>query len=189
MQEDKFFEDLVYKMAKTIDKKDQSAFLNLKSAFVSLAQKQEDASVKNFDELKEKNQKAKFTSFGNIEYVKKAIWVDELARKVRDRWFRTSQDDNEKYPKKNLEAKLINNLESKRLGLLKKEIFVSPEAYYEMMTVGYLPEKITKNKKGFLVPVFSAKEPLVLKTKEEFDRFVKQHEKNFLDDIGKRLNS
>ena len=42
MKEDNFLENLVYKMVKAIDKKNQESFFNLKSTFVSVVSNKED---------------------------------------------------------------------------------------------------------------------------------------------------
>lgn len=181
MQDDKFFEDLVCKMIKAANSRNKGAFWDIKAVFTSLVAKQEEK-----PQPAQFAQPAQFLSFGNIEYLRDAIKIDELARRVRDRWYKTCQDKKIKYPQKNLESKLINNFENKRLSLEKKGIFVPQDAYYELMSVGYAPEKITKKKNGFLLPALTGND-LVIKSKEDFENFVKQHEKNFKSSVEKRL--
>jgi hypothetical protein len=55
------------------------------------------------------------------------------------------------------------------------------------MSVGYKAEEITKKRKVFFVPVLTGQESLVLKSQEDFEKFVKQHEKNFNGDVEKRM--
>ena len=144
MKEDNFLENLVYKMVKAIDKKNQESFFNLKSTFVS-------------DKEKEK-------------------YISKKAKKSNSEIVFCGE-------------KFAKDLEKKLCSLQKKANFVSRDAYYELMQSGYKAEKISIRKNSISVPVLCNQQALVLKSKEDFEKFVKQHENNFNWDIEKRMRA
>jgi hypothetical protein len=190
-QED-ILDSLIFKMTKAIDKKDYEAFLNLKASFLSITSKDQNKETP-LPQIK------KFVEIGNIEYLRNSIKIDEYARRINHRWNNLSDSEKEKYLiKKNKTSdskvafngeKFTKELEKKFQNLQKKANFISRDAYYELMQSGYKAEKISIKKNSFSVPVLCNQESLVLKSKEDFKKFILQHEKNFNWDIEKRMRS
>ena len=192
MNEDNFLENLVGKMAKALDKKDHGTFFSLKSIFSSLTLKNEDIKTPP-------PQIVRLADIQNSGYLKNAIKIDEYARRINHRWSNLSNAEKSKYISKKAKTsdskivfcgeKFAKDLEKKFYSLQKKADFVSRDAYYELMNAGYKAEKISIRKNSVSIHVLCSQEALVLKSKEDFERFVLQHENNFKWDIEQRMRA
>ena len=182
MQEDNFLENLVGKMAKALNQKDHGTFFNLKSTFLSLTSKKENIETPP-------PQIVKLADIQDTGYLKNAIKIDEWARRINHRWGNLSDLEKKKYLVKGTfnGEKFAKDLDKKFQSLQKKADFVSRDAFYELMQSGYKAEKISIRKNSISIPVLCRQEALVLKSKEDFEKFIKQHEKNFKWDVEKRM--
>ncbi len=206
MQEDKFLENLAFKMIKAVHKKNDAVFASLKSVFLNKVEKDNNKNLLNDFNAYQDSSNIRLASYAKeysdkqysnkeIEYLKNALKVDKCARAIENRWENIPNKEKVKFLSIKLDdaelgykysaKKFADTLESKRLDLQKNGIFVSREAYYELIKSGYKAENITKNKQGYILPVWGKKSKLVFNSESEFKEYIEKHERNFNSDIDR----